>query len=172
MLGLRCRFACGWSWSDGIAVGFPRIAEGGDVLGQAFGWHAAQPADLDRFELAGHDQPVHERAAEPEPFGGLVDGQQQARWLGLAGSQSRRSWRCLRLLLVLPPGVGDDGGVLVVGPQLRAPGGELLPLGPRLAGDELRVMGGHADRGWSQDRQVQTKDRCRHGASVSGRPAA
>src|SRR6266704_3184634 len=88
MLGLRCRFACGWSWSDGIAVGFPRIAEGGDVLGQAFGWHAAQPADLDRFELAGHDQPVHERAAEPEPFGSLVDGQQQARWLGLAGRGS------------------------------------------------------------------------------------
>src|SRR6266568_2734085 len=42
---------------------------------------------------------------------------------------------------------GDDGCVLVVRPELGAPGGELLPLGPAgRAGDPFGVAGGHADR--------------------------
>lgn len=84
-MGLRLRFGLGPSCSGGTAGGLPRAAERGDVLWQALGWHAAQPADLDRLQLAGHDQPVHERAAEPEPLGCFLDGQQQARGLGLAG---------------------------------------------------------------------------------------
>src|SRR6266571_170431 len=63
------------------------------------------------------------------------------------GALTLNSWCLVRSRAVVAPRVGDDGGVLVVGPQLGEPCGQLPPFGPAgLAGDLLWVAGWHADR--------------------------
>jgi len=49
----------------------------GGIGGDGVDVDAAEPADLDGFEIAGADERPCGRPADAELFGGLVDGQQQ-----------------------------------------------------------------------------------------------